>query len=430
MKGLTRPQFAFLRAMVALNITDWSQYNAICKHAEELYPGEVQYNWKEIVSSVLKPLVDAGLIELRKRTKKETNSPEGRGGKAGDIKPTTKFDLQVADPILGALYRSAGFASIREIRAKSLADIVNQIEHGTDQNARGKALELLVIRLCQMLDLTFMGWRETDVEISGGGEVDALMHAARLIYSRWQVQCKVGPVTMEAVAKEVGLHEVTLANVILIVGTKAATESARTYRRQIVAKSSLNIIILDGPLLKKVIEDNTRLIEILIDQAQEALRLKPQSGLRTIPPLGEEPPDAGQGAVLNHPEPTSPAGGVPNPAYQTRLGKMFSGNSLEVLPALAASGVRVKLIITSPPFALVRKKAYGNEDADRYVEWFEKFIPYFKRILDPAGSLVIDIGGFLDQGITRQVHIPFEAIAADMRKWILSGPGLLPLQPG
>ena len=398
MKGLTRPQVAFLRAMVALNITDWCQYNAICKHAEELYPGEVQYNWKEIVSSVLKPLTDAGLIELRKRTKVATDSPGGRGGKAGDIRPTIKFERQVAEPILGALYRSAGFVSVREIRAKSLADIVNQIEHGPDQNARGMALEWLAIRLCQMLDLSFLGWRETDVEISGGGEVDALMHAARLIYSRWQVQCKVGQIPMEAVAKEVGVCEVSLANVILVVGTKPATKSALIYRHRIVAKSSLNIILLDGPLLDKVIEDNTRLIEILRDQAQEALRLKPAVGIRLTPPSGGEPPEAGQGAALDDPEPESPPE-VPEPTYRTPLGRMFCGDSLEVIPALAASGVRVKLIVTSPPFALVRKKAYGNEDADRYVEWFEQFIPHFKRILDPSGSLVIDIGGSWIKGL-------------------------------
>lgn len=398
MKGLTRPQIAFLQATVALNITDWCQFNAICKHAEELYPGEVHYNWKEIPSSVLKPLVSAGLIELRKRTKVATDSPEGRGGKATDIRPTTKFEREVAEPILGALYRSAGFARVRELRAKSLADIVNQIENGSDQDARGQALEWLAIRLCQMLDLSFLGWRETDVEISGGGEVDALMHAARLIYSRWQVQCKVGQIPMEAVAKEVGVCEVSLANVILVVGTKPATKSALIYRHRIVAKSSLNIILLDGPLLDKVIKDNTRLIEILRDQALEALRLKPAVGIRLTPPFGGEPPEAGQGAVLDDPEPESPPE-VPEPTYRTPLGRMFCGDSLEIIPALAASGVRVKLIVTSPPFALIRKKTYGNEDADRYVEWFERFIPHFKRILDPSGSLVIDIGGSWIKGL-------------------------------
>lgn len=61
-------------------------------------------------------------------------------------------------------------------------------------------------------------------------------------------------------------------------------------------------------------------------------------------------------------------------AYRTEFGKMFCGDSLEVMPALIAEGIRVKLIVTSPTFALVRKKSYGNEDADSYIEWFEKFI--------------------------------------------------------
>ncbi len=52
----------------------------------------------------------------------------------------------------------------------------------------------------------------------------------------------------------------------------------------------------------------------------------------------------------------------------------------------------VDLIVTSPPFGLVRKKEYGNADADEYVEWFRPFANEFRRILKPHGSLVIDIG--------------------------------------
>jgi site-specific DNA-methyltransferase (cytosine-N4-specific) len=53
----------------------------------------------------------------------------------------------------------------------------------------------------------------------------------------------------------------------------------------------------------------------------------------------------------------------------------------------------VDLIMTSPPFGLVRKKTYGNEDADRYCEWFRPFAEGFHRALKDDGSLVIDIGG-------------------------------------
>ena len=49
--------------------------------------------------------------------------------------------------------------------------------------------------------------------------------------------------------------------------------------------------------------------------------------------------------------------------------------------------------MTSPPFGLVRKKDYGNADADDYLEWFRPFAAAFHKALKPQGSLVIDIGG-------------------------------------
>jgi site-specific DNA-methyltransferase (cytosine-N4-specific) len=87
------------------------------------------------------------------------------------------------------------------------------------------------------------------------------------------------------------------------------------------------------------------------------------------------------------------------PAYSTELGQMFCGDSLEILPALIQQGIRAKLIMTSPPFALVKKKEYGNEDAESYVRWFEPFIELFKQVLEPNGSLVIDIGGAWIKGL-------------------------------
>jgi len=90
--------------------------------------------------------------------------------------------------------------------------------------------------------------------------------------------------------------------------------------------------------------------------------------------------------------------------YKTRLGTAHLGSSLEVLssPALAES---VDLIVTSPPFALRRKKDYGNVDASEYVAWFLDFARVFHRILKPTGSLVIDIGGSWNLGMpTRSLY--------------------------
>jgi site-specific DNA-methyltransferase (cytosine-N4-specific) len=402
LKNLTREQIAFLRAMVALNVTDWIPYNKICQQSEALYSGEISYNWKDIVAGVLKPLQDTGLIEIRKKAKQDQNTPEGRGGKPADVKPTGKFEKEVAEPILASLYKAAGYADIRTIRSMALPAIVEEIEKGIDQNKRGKALEYLAIRLCQLLDLDFMGWRETDEVVAAGGEVDALFHAARLTYSRWQIQCKAGPVTTEAVAKEVGMKDVTLANVILVVGTKKATEGAQTFRRKIVSSSNLNIIIIDGPLLQTIIKDQTQLVEILRKQAENAMRLKPRlDRLRAKPPStgGEGSSGTGEGEGSS-PDALPPAVSKRfNRAYSTDLGHAYQGDSLAVLPYLIDKGVRVKLIVTSPPFALVRKKDYGNEDAESYLRWFEQFTPLFKQILSPDGSIVIDIGGAWVKGL-------------------------------
>ena len=400
LKGLTRPQIAFVQSMVALSVADWYPYNTICTHAQDLHSGEFQYNWKEIIKTVLEPLKDVGLIEIRKRSKIATDTPPGRGGKVTDVRPTVKFDVEVADPALRALYGAAGFTNIRKIRSESLAYIAHEMEHGPDDNARAVALEHLAMRLMQLLELDFRGWRTRDVQVTGGAEVDAMMDSTRLVYSRWQLQCKIGTIDTEAIAKEVGLQRRTLANVILVVGTKRATKDAQVYRREMLASTDLNIIILDEPLLDRIVEDNSRIIDILKQQAQDAFRLKPPiGGIASKLPFEEEPPDSGEAASLKGPKPKSPPIGQPLVAYETHLGKMFQGNSLDVLPALVDSGVRVKLIMTSPPFALVRKKAYGNEDADRYVDWFERFTPYFKRILEPSGSLVIDIGGSWIKGL-------------------------------
>ena len=396
MKGFSAEQVAFLRAMVALNVQDWTPYNDIVKHAEQLYSGQLRYQWKDIPRSILKPLETAKLIQFRKRAKQDKTTPEGRGGTVGDVKPTGTFEKTIAAPLLDALYQAAGFKEIRAIRSRSLDDIVADIKQKTDANKSGKALELLAIRLCQMLDLEFLGWRETDIEIAGGGEVDAILHSSRLIYSRWQVQCKVGRIHMEAAAKEVGMQTVTLSTVILIVGTGSITKSAVDFRKKIVSTSNLNIIFIDGHSLDKIIKDNSTLVDILQQQARDALSLKPKTiGLKGTPPTetGGGTPSGGR-AITGE-----TAIAEPVPAYETEQGRLFCGNALDVLPALIQHGYRAKLIMTSPPFALLRKKAYGNEDADDYVRWFEKFIPLFKQILEPDGSLVIDIGGTWIKGL-------------------------------
>jgi site-specific DNA-methyltransferase (cytosine-N4-specific) len=100
--------------------------------------------------------------------------------------------------------------------------------------------------------------------------------------------------------------------------------------------------------------------------------------------------------------------------YRTPLGTAYCGNALDLLPAIPDGTVQA--IVTSPPFALRRKKAYGNPPEHEYVEWFLAFAEEFKRVLKEDGSLVIEIGGaWLKGSPTRSIY-QFELLVALVRR--------------
>ena len=94
------------------------------------------------------------------------------------------------------------------------------------------------------------------------------------------------------------------------------------------------------------------------------------------------------------------------PYYSTDLGAAFHGDSIEMLTALPSSSV--DLVMTSPPFALLRKKEYGNEPVERYMNWFMPFVAQIKRVLKPTGSFVLDIGGSWLPGVPVRSLYHFE----------------------
>jgi site-specific DNA-methyltransferase (cytosine-N4-specific) len=84
------------------------------------------------------------------------------------------------------------------------------------------------------------------------------------------------------------------------------------------------------------------------------------------------------------------------PAYKTQLGACYCGDSLELLAQLDDDSVN--LVLTSPPFALLRSKEYGNKDQDEYVDWLCDFARLVKRKLREDGSFVLDLGGAYERG--------------------------------
>ena len=82
--------------------------------------------------------------------------------------------------------------------------------------------------------------------------------------------------------------------------------------------------------------------------------------------------------------------------YSTQLGSQVVGDSREILRLMPDESI--DLIVTSPPFALLREKSYGNKDQQDYVAWLMDFGRAALPALKASGSLVMDLGGAYQRG--------------------------------
>lgn len=86
-----------------------------------------------------------------------------------------------------------------------------------------------------------------------------------------------------------------------------------------------------------------------------------------------------------------------NPVYYTDLGATFYGDANDLLKEMADNSI--DLVVTSPPFALQRKKEYGNKDQHEYIDWLVDFAETVYLKLKDTGSFVLDLGGAYKKGL-------------------------------
>ena len=91
-------------------------------------------------------------------------------------------------------------------------------------------------------------------------------------------------------------------------------------------------------------------------------------------------------------------------------GAAYAGDSRQLLDEVVPESI--DLVVTSPPFALQRKKAYGNKSPEEYVGWFLDFAEKVYEALAEDGSLVIDIGGGWQKGKPLRSHYHFKLLSA------------------
>lgn len=94
--------------------------------------------------------------------------------------------------------------------------------------------------------------------------------------------------------------------------------------------------------------------------------------------------------------------------YNGDLGSAFQGDSRELLEQLPDNSI--DLIVTSPPFSLQHKKEYGNESQEEYNDWFMEFVPEVRRVLQPHGSFIVEIGGAFKQGYPERSPYQFQLL--------------------
>jgi site-specific DNA-methyltransferase (cytosine-N4-specific) len=106
------------------------------------------------------------------------------------------------------------------------------------------------------------------------------------------------------------------------------------------------------------------------------------------------------------------------PAYTTRLGKAYHADALDVLHRQPAESLA--LVLTSPPFALRRQKAYGNVAASEYLDWFLPFADEIFRVLRSDGSFVLDLPGAWKPGSGTKSLFHYELILRLCRRFHLA----------
>jgi len=258
-------QKAYLKSLSNIGGSGPFLSNEIQKLASATYG--VTFDEKNLPKQVLYPLQDAGYIKLTRGTKYP-----GRGAKPFFIKSTNKLKSDLIDPIIRQLEKQFQ-SDLRPLLRKSLPEILDDI-NSKDKHKRGLALEALAFKLLRLLDMSYVATRLRGTA-TGGAEVDLIFQSARLVFSRWQVQCKnTSKVSLDDVAKEVGLTHFLKSNVIVMITTGTISTEARKYANKIMTDSNLSIVMIEGTDIQNIIKNPPFIVDVFYRESKQAMKLK------------------------------------------------------------------------------------------------------------------------------------------------------------
>lgn len=259
----TAQQRAFLLALANTGVIEPQPANEIARLAAATFG--VRFPDKSLPKEVLNALIAAGYIEATKTT-------TGRGAKPFLVAPTDKVRVEILGPLLDQL-RDQIDPKLLDLLTKPLAEILTEIL-SEDRFVSGLALEALAFKLMRTLGMDYIATRLRASQ-TGGAEVDLIFHSSRLVYSRWQVQCKnTSRVALDDVAKEVGLTHFLKSTVIVMVTTGNIGAEARRYANKIMSDSNLAIVMIDRVDLEGIMANAAYLVDAFRREAEHAMALK------------------------------------------------------------------------------------------------------------------------------------------------------------
>lgn len=263
LKTLSSEQYYFLRALCNTNTLTFQKAADIRRLATDTYGiNFVQSNFSQ---AVIQPLQEKGLIEVQRTT-------EGHGARTPLIKLT---ELTMRNIVLPVLQQLEGKIEneVVEYLQKSLSEL--RVDINSDNTyLKGIALEAFAIKIMMIIGLDFIRTRLKGSE-TAGAEIDALFDSSRLLYTRWQVQCKnTTKVSLDQIAKEVGLSHVLKTNAIVIMTTGAVSAAARKYANEIMRSMNLCIIMVEGPDIDAIIAEPTRILDVFNRESLNAKHIK------------------------------------------------------------------------------------------------------------------------------------------------------------
>ncbi len=260
---LTPEQRAFLLALANMGGKEPRLANEVARLAQATYG--VKFPEKSLPKLVLNALVEAGYITSTKTTK-------GRGAKPFEVAATDKLIAEVVEPLLDQLKEQTDPKLLGLLR-KPLEAIVAELK-SPSRYVAGLALEALAFKLMRLLDMTYVATR-LRAEATGGAEVDIIFQSTRLVFSRWQVQCKnTARVSLDDVAKEVGLTHFLKSNVIVMVTTGDVGAEARRYANKIMSDSNLCIVMINHADLESILQNPAYIVDAFNREARHAMTLK------------------------------------------------------------------------------------------------------------------------------------------------------------